>query len=84
MAHLGDPIVDEKGKVVGTVTSCAINSEGSLTGQAFVGKKYSKEGTQFYIYQGSPEKAGKAPANLTMGDRVNLPSRATVITRFPK
>ena len=84
MAHLGDPIVDDKGKVIGTVTSCAINTEGSLTGQAYVEEKYTQEGTKIFIYQGSPEKAGKAPADLTKGDRVTLPSRATVITRFPK
>jgi len=84
MAHLGDPVVDERGKVVGTVTSCAINSSGSLTGQALVLTKYADEGSGIYIYQGSPQKAGKAPANLTMGDRVHLPSRATVIRRFPK
>ncbi|MDY6845823.1 MAG: glycine cleavage system aminomethyltransferase GcvT [Chloroflexota bacterium] len=84
MAHLGDPIVDDRGKVIGTVTSCAINAEGSLTGQAYVGKKYTKEGTTLYIYQGAPEKVGKPPADLTKGDRVTLPARATVITRFPK
>ncbi len=84
MAHLGDPVIDEKGKVVGTVTSCAINTEGSLTGQAYIGEKYAKEGTKIYIYQGSPEKPSKAPADLSIGDRVNLPSSATVITRFPK
>lgn len=84
MAHLGDPVIDDKGKVIGTVTSCAINSEGSLTGQAYIGEKYAKEGTKIYIFQGAPEKAGKAPANLTKGDRVTLPSRATVTTRFPK
>jgi len=84
MAHLGDPVIDERGKVIGTVTSCAIDSEGSLTGQAFLSEKYTAEGTQIYIYQGSPPKAGKAPAELTMGDRVILPSRATVISRFPK
>jgi glycine hydroxymethyltransferase len=84
MAHLGDPIVDERGKTIGTVTSCAINSEGSLTGQAYVLNKYAEPGTGIFIYQGSPQKAGKAPADLTMGDRVPLPSRATIITRFPK
>jgi len=83
MAHLGDPVVDGRGKTIGTVTSCAINSQGSLTGQAYVLKKYAQPGTGFFIYQGSPQKAGKAPADLSMGDRVYLPSRATVITRFP-
>jgi glycine hydroxymethyltransferase len=84
MAHLGDPVVDGRGKMIGTVTSCAIDSEGSLTGQAYVSEKYAAEGTVFYIYQGSPQKAGKAPAELTLGDRVSLPARATVIPRFPK
>ncbi len=84
MAHLGDPVVDERGKVIGTVTSCAIDSEGSLTGQAYVQEKYTGEGTGIYIFQGSPSKAGKPPADLEMGDRVTLPSRATVISRFRK
>ena len=39
MAHQGDPVVDAKGRVVGTVTSCAVDSEGYLTGQAFVEDK---------------------------------------------
>jgi glycine hydroxymethyltransferase len=84
MAHLGDPIVDERGKVIGTVTSCAIDSEGSLTGQAYVLTKYSEEGTGLFIYQGSPQEAGTPPADLKIGDRVTLPSRATIISRFPK
>ena len=84
MAHLGDPVVDDRGKVIGTVTSCAIDSEGSLTGQAYVSEKYAAEGTGIFIYQGSPKKAGKAPAELSTGDRVTLPARATVISRFPK
>jgi glycine hydroxymethyltransferase len=84
MAHLGDPVLDERGKVVGTVTSCAIDSDGSLTGQAFVSEKYAAENTPIYIYQGSPDTAGKAPAELETGDRVTLPARATVLSRFPK
>ncbi|MFW5714185.1 MAG: aminomethyltransferase family protein, partial [Brevefilum sp.] len=84
MAHLGDPVLDKRGKVIGTVTSCAINAAGSLTGQAFVDLKYADVGTELFIYQGSPQKAGKPPAELTTGDRVSLPSRATVITRFPR
>jgi len=84
MAHLGDPVLDKRGKVIGTVTSCAINAAGSLTGQAFVDQKYADIGTELYIFQGSPNQAGKPPADLTTGDRVTLPSRASVINRFPK
>jgi len=84
MAHLGDPVLDERGKVIGTVTSCAIDTEGFLTGQAFVLNKYSDIDTPILIYQSSPSDAGKAPADLKKGDRVTLPSRATIISRFPK
>jgi len=83
MAHLGDPVLDNHGKVIGTVTSCAIDSEGSLTGQAYISQKFAEPGTGLFIYQGSPNKAGKAPADLKAGDRIPLPSRATVINRFP-
>jgi glycine hydroxymethyltransferase len=84
MAHLGDPVVDAKGKVIGTVTSCAIDSDQNLTGQAFVDEKFAGEGTQFFIYQGSPKKADKAPADLEVGDKITLPSPATVVSRFAK
>jgi len=84
MAHLGDPVLDERGKVIGTVSSCAIDSDGSLTGQAFIGEKHSAVGTAIFIYQGSPEKASKPPSELNKGDRVTLPTRATVISRFLK
>jgi glycine hydroxymethyltransferase len=39
MAHHGDPVVDQKGRVIGVVTSCAVDSEGFLTGQASIEKK---------------------------------------------
>lgn len=84
MAHLGDPVMDKRGRVIGRVTSCAIDSEGYLTGQALVDKKHEKEGTQIYIFQGAPEKPGKPPAELMDGDRVTLPVQGTVISRFPK
>ncbi|MFU8827026.1 MAG: glycine cleavage system aminomethyltransferase GcvT [Brevefilum sp.] len=84
LAHLGDPVIDERGRVIGTVTSCAIDTDGSLTGQAFVLDKYTKEDTPILIYQSSPSSGGKALGELQTGDRVTLPSRATVISRFPK
>jgi len=33
MAHLGDPVVDKRGRVIGFVTSCAVDKEGFLTGR---------------------------------------------------
>jgi glycine hydroxymethyltransferase len=84
MAHPGDPIIDISGRVIGSVTSCAADSEGYLLGQAFVQSKYAKVGTAIHIFQGAPEKANKAPAELSSGDRVTLPGAATVLRRFPK
>lgn len=84
MAHNGDPIIDKKGKTVGVVTSCAVDSEGFLTGQAFVDLKSADIGTQIFIYQGAPKTLGKVPADLALGDRITLPTAAVIISRFPK
>jgi glycine hydroxymethyltransferase len=84
VAHLGDPIVDQKGRVAGVVTSCAIDSEGYLTGQAYIDEKLAQEGTVVYIYQSAPKTSGKAPAELKSGDRVTLPTAAAVVSRFAK
>ncbi len=84
MAHHGDPIIDKKGQVIGTVTSCAIDAEGYLSGQAFVTSKFAAEETPLLIYQSAPKSSGKAPSELILGDRVTLPTPAVVISRFPK
>jgi glycine hydroxymethyltransferase len=84
MAHQGDPVMDKRGKVIGQVTSCAVDADGLLTGQAFVDLKYNEEGTPLYIYQSAPDKAGKAPAELSLGDKTILPTQAVVLSRFPK
>jgi glycine hydroxymethyltransferase len=84
MAHHGDPVLDKKGKVIGVVTSCAVDSEGFLTGQAFIELKSAEEATPIQIYQGAPKAAAKAPAELLNGDRVILPTPAIVLSRFPK
>jgi glycine hydroxymethyltransferase len=84
MAHLNDPVIDVKGRTIGIVTSCAIDSEGYLSGQAFIELKYAAEGTPIGIYQSAAKSANKAPAELKTGDRVILPTPATVVSRFPK
>ncbi len=84
MAHQGDPVIDKKGKVIGVVTSCAIDSEGFLTGQACIEEKSNVEGSEIYIYQGSPETTGKQPNELEPGDKVKLPSSAVIVSRFAK
>jgi glycine hydroxymethyltransferase len=84
MAHNGDPVLDKRGRVAGWVTSCAVDSDGYLTGLAYLDLKSAEEGTLIYIFQGAPDKAGKAPAELKPGDRVTLATPAAVVSRFPK
>jgi len=84
MAHNGDPVLDQRGRVVGWVTSCAVDRDGYLTGQAFVNLKSADQGGLILIYQGAPGKAEKSPASLTLGDRSTVPTPATILSRFPK
>ncbi|MGD8813950.1 MAG: glycine cleavage system aminomethyltransferase GcvT [Anaerolineales bacterium] len=84
MAHTGDPVVDRLGRVIGVVTSCAVDSEGYLLGQAYLQIKHTIEGTPIAVFQSASAKPGKAPAELGMGDRISVPTPATVLSRFPK
>jgi glycine hydroxymethyltransferase len=84
MAHLHDPVLDSKGRKIGEVTSCAVDSEGFLTGQAFIERKAAEEGTPVFIYQSASKSASKPPADLKSGEKVTLPTLATIVSRFPK
>jgi glycine hydroxymethyltransferase len=83
MPQQGDPVVDDKGKVVGFVTSCAIDTEGQQIGQAYVRDAYTAEGTQLAVLV-SPRREPKPRAQLTLGDRTQLPVGIVVLSRFPK
>ncbi len=52
MAHYGDPVVDAHGEPIGQVTSCAIDSERFLTGQAHIERTHAKVGTPIGIQRG--------------------------------
>jgi glycine hydroxymethyltransferase len=84
MAHTGDPVVDRRGRVIGAVTSCAVDSEGYLLGQAHVLRTHATKGTAISIFQSAAEKAGVAPAKLRTGDRISIPTPATILKRFPR
>jgi len=85
MAHQDDPVLDKRGRVVGVVTSCSVDKEGFLTGQAFLELKSAEEGTPLFIYQGAArDKTGVVPAELKPGAKASLPTAAVVVSRFPK
>jgi len=70
MAHNGDPVVSTNGERIGWVTSCAVDAERFLTGQAYVELAYTAIGTPIGIHQGGA---------------VDKPSTAAkVVSRFPK
>jgi len=83
--HPGDPLVEGRGRVVGVVTSCSIDSEGYSLGQAYLKLDYAEEGTPLYVFAGAEKLDVKKPFGaLTLGDRTVVPSPATVLSRFPK
>ena len=84
MAKPGDPVLDNKGKVIGQVTSCAIDRFGTLTGQALVTTKHATPGNAIYVFQSASKKNSKAPADLVTGDKIAIPTMAKILTRFSK
>ena len=70
MAHPGDPVVNGDGQRIGWVTSCAIDGERFLTGQAYLENVYTKEGTSIGVHQGGNTDRPATPAK--------------VVSRFPK
>jgi glycine hydroxymethyltransferase len=83
MAHYGDPVVNRRGQVIGKVTSCAVDLDGYLLGQAHLKDNYQEEGTPIAIFQSAAKLDQKAPADLEIGERVSIPTPATVLSRFP-
>jgi glycine hydroxymethyltransferase len=77
----GTALVDRRGKVVGIVTSCSIDSEGFQTGQAYLKEDYAVDGTAVFVVNSASGGNGKEA--LTFGDKVSVPDAATVLTKFP-
>jgi len=81
----GDVVVSRKGRVVGAITSCSIDSDGRLTGLAYVQKQYAKRGTRLGVFRvGNRRWTSKPLTSLKTGDRVQLHDDITIISRFLK
>ena len=83
-AHFGDPIVSARGRVVGKVTSCSIDSEGYQLGQALMERDYRKPGTRLSLYAGSARAKVTDLSQLSISQRVKLPEPITLLSRFPR
>jgi len=83
MPKQGDVVVNRKGRVVGAVTSCSVDTDGWLTGLAYVQDQYAKTDTRLGVFQvDSKAWAIKPLADLKTGDQVQLHDAITVIKRF--
>jgi glycine hydroxymethyltransferase len=83
MPRQGDVVVSRKGRVVGAVTSCSIDSEGWLNGLAYVQKQYAPMGTRLGVFQlDSRSWSSKPLSDLKTGDQIQLHDNITVIRRF--
>jgi glycine hydroxymethyltransferase len=84
--NTGDPVVNRRGQVIGYVTSCSIDVEGYLLGLAIVNRRYTEEGTPIgiFVLPSGKTPTEKQKTELQMGDKVQLPTEATVLPRFPE
>ena len=72
-------------KIIGSVTSCAVNQEGIQIGMAYIDKKFTTEGTKIGIISGSQMRKEKIKSlgDASIGDSISLHEEATIISRFP-
>jgi glycine hydroxymethyltransferase len=78
----GDPLVSLKGRVIGKVTSCSIDTEGHLVGQAYIKANHAGLGTPIALFQTARVWTSKPREDLLIGDSVQLHDRAEILSRF--
>lgn len=83
-AQPGDPVVNARGRVVGTVTSCAGDAQGNQVGLALMDRGSRKVGTQLEVYAGSARARGIDASKTTIGTRLPVPQPLRIVSRFPK
>jgi glycine cleavage system T protein len=82
--HTGSPVVDRRGRYIGMVTSCALDSTGYQLGLALVDKRYARPENKIGIFPLRPGARPEKPkGELDTGDQVLLHEWATVLLRFP-
>ena len=78
----GDPVVSLKGRVIGKVTSCSLDIDGHLVGQAYIKSRHTQLGTTIALFQTTRAWSGKARDDLKIDDQVQLHDRGVILSRF--
>jgi len=81
--HAGDPLVDARGRVVGIVTSCSIDSDGYQLGQAYVKESSLEANTPVAVFCSAEHLKVNGFSGLALGDKVVVPEQGVILTRFP-
>jgi glycine hydroxymethyltransferase len=81
----GDVVTESRGRVIGQVTSCAMDTEGYLVGQVYINQRHAEEGTEINIFpRPTREDWDKPYEELEVGDRLVMHNEAVVVSRFMK
>jgi glycine hydroxymethyltransferase len=85
MPKTGDPVVNRRGRAIGWVTSAAVDVDGLIIGLAYIEARYHREGDEIGIFSlpARPVKEREDKADLSPGDKIQLPDAATILLRFP-
>jgi len=84
LPNQGDRVVDSKGRVIGQVTSCAMDTEGYFLGMAYIDGRFATPGEAINILSSARRATDKPLDELEVGDRVILAREGTVLERFPR
>ncbi|MCL7452909.1 MAG: glycine cleavage system aminomethyltransferase GcvT [Anaerolineae bacterium] len=86
MPKTGDPVVNRRGRAIGWVTSAAVDVDGLILGLAYVESRYHRAGDEIGIFSlpSRPVRERQDKADLEPGDTVQLPDKATILSRFPQ
>lgn len=80
-----DVITDDRGRVIGEVTSCALDTGGFLVGLAHMDRRQATVGTEVFIFPHPTREAWDKPyEELELGDRLVVHSEAKIVERFRK
>ncbi len=78
-----DVVTDSRGRIIGQVTSCAMDTEGYLVGQAYMDLRHADEGTQIRIFPRPGREVWDKPyEELEVGDRLVMHNEAVIVSRF--